>query len=431
MNDNLNPAFQTTASGQARRSANPSYYLDRKSATILMLIKLAEGLSKLSLVIISGFLLQSVVTALNRIFQEGSTVADGKAMLAQFLKTLQFPAETIRQIVDAFPLNVTFSSKPVVYVFVISLPFVLIAVLEAIAAIRLRLGKGGTRTIEILQMVYFVLRAIGLFVCALTAIVLSVFTILRVGGGLSIMLSTVYVSLAVFFILIGLPELLYHRNLARIMGDVRYEMETGKEAVRRRLFFKENLIVLIVLEVIGTVVSLLSSGSPRLGGVGTAMLIAAMVGPAAKLLKYICVMCCHRNYMHEDKATQEGKVSHMPQIILILLVVLFFAIPNVFLCIQSKTISDTIVKGVEDFFSNARQTVDEVSTTAQAEIDAVKSVLNGETEVRGAAPAPQDGTKEEAKEGTAEIPAPPQEAGKEEAAEAPAAPAAPAAAVSA
>ena len=96
MNDNLNPAFRTAASGQARRSANPSYYLDRKSATILMLIKLAEGLSKLSLVIISGFLLQSVVTALNRIFQEGSTVADGKAMLAQFLKTLQFPAETIR-----------------------------------------------------------------------------------------------------------------------------------------------------------------------------------------------------------------------------------------------------------------------------------------------------------------------------------------------
>ena len=395
MNENLNMTNETQGSAAGGRRANPSDYLDRKSSTILMVIKLAEGLSKLCLVILAAFVLQTLVSALNRIFQQGSTVADGKAMVAQFLKTLRFPAETIKQIVDAFPSNITFSSGPVIYVFMISLPFVLIAVLEAIAAIRLRLGKGGTRTIGILQRIYFALDAIRLLVYALMALILSIFTIIRLGGTAGILVSTVYVSLAVFFILIGIPGLLYHRNMAGIMDDVRYEMETGRRSLRKQPGFKQILTILIVLEVIGAVVMFAATWRPGQGGIAVALLIGAMIGPAARLLKYICVKCCYRNFIEEDGSKEPGVVSHIPQIILIVLVILFFAVPDVFLCMKSSDFSTAIAEKVEEFFSNARQTVDELSTVAESQIAAVESAIAAGTESFAAAEALLDGTQEE------------------------------------
>ena len=433
MNENLNTTIETSESGEGGRRANTSYYLERKSATILMIFKLAEALSKLCLAILAAFVLKTIVSALNGIFQSGSTVADGKAMVAQFLKTLRVPTETIKQIVDAFPLNITFSSRPVVYVFVISLPFVVIAVLEAIAAIRLRLGKGGTRTIGILQRIYYILTVIGLAAYALTALVLSIFTIVRLGGTLGIMLSTVYVSVAVFFILIGIPTLLYHKYIALYMDDIRYEMETGKQVVRRKNHFQQILTILIVLEVIGAIVSVIAFWSPQ-PGLGAALLAVTMIGPAAKLLKYICVKCCHRNFMHEDvDADEDASFSHVPQIILIILVILFFAVPNTLLCMQSSKFSDAIVEKVEEFFSNARETVDEMSTVAEQQIQAVESVVNGQIGFEEAAAVPEAAAaaesaaaaaapQEEAKAGSATAAAAPQEETKPESAAAAAAP---------
>ena len=412
MNDDLNMTYINPESDEDSTRAYPSRYLDRTSATILMIIKLAEGLSKLCLMILGAFVLQTLVDALNRIFQTGTTVNDGKAIVAQFLKTLQFPSETIQQVVEAFPLNITFSSKPVVYVFLVCLPFVLIAVLEAIAAIRLRLGKGGTGTISILQRIYYVLGAIRLLACALLALAASFFTLIKIGGAPGIMLSTVFISLAVFAILITLPTLLYHRNIAWIMDDIGCEMKTGTRAAHRKTHFREILIILIILEVIGVVVSVIASWNPQMGSVA-ALLMLTMIGPAAKLLKIICVMCCHRNFLQKDDAAEANRnISHTPQIILIILVTLFFAIPNIFLCLQSSRFSEAIADKVEEFFSEARQTVNEVSAEAEAQIEAVQSAITAQTG-EGAVSVPQDVTKEEnagtagatqdaAKEGTAE-----------------------------
>ena len=76
MNENLNMTNETQGSAAGGRRANPSDYLDRKSSTILMVIKLAEGLSKLCLVILAAFVLQTLVSALNRIFQQEQIAAE-------------------------------------------------------------------------------------------------------------------------------------------------------------------------------------------------------------------------------------------------------------------------------------------------------------------------------------------------------------------
>ena len=386
----------TLKSGENERKANVSCYLERKSATVLMVIKLAEALGKLCLTIVGAFMLQQVVTALNRIFQEGTTVSDGKAMVAQVLKTLQVPPETIKQIIDAFPLNITFSSRPVVFVFVLCLPFVVIAILEAIAAIRLRLGKGGSGTIGILQRIYYVLGVIFVIVSVLFALALSIFTIFRLGGTLGIAISTVYVSLAIFFILISAPTLFYHRNVAMIMDEIGYEMETGKQAVHKHFLFKENLIVLLVLEVIGIIVSLIASWRPQQGGIAAAMLVASLIGPLAKLLKYLCMKYCYKNYIKADNAEEtEGVFSHIPQFVLIIIVTLIFVVPIIFVCRQSSSFSNAVVEKVEEFVGNARQTVDEVSTVAGAQIEAVQNAMGVQTQTGtvGTVEAPQSGTE--------------------------------------
>ena len=420
MNDNRNMTSGNPGFVEAGRRAYPSSYLDRKSATLLMVIKLAEGLSKLCIAILAGFMLQTVLTALNRIFQQGTTVSDGKAMVAQVLKTIRVPAETIQQIVDAFPLDITFSSRPVLYVFVISLPFVLIAVLEAIAVIRLRFGKGGTRTIGVLQMIYFVLGSIRVIVVALVAVALSLFTIVRLGGTPGIMLSTIYISLAVFYIVINLPTLLYHKNIAGLMEEVRYELDTGKRSVRIQPHFKIILKILIVLEVLGALVSFLASWNPQQSGFFVALFVVTMIGPAAKLLKYLCVMCCYQNYMQEeDEEEEERSISHVPQIVLIILVTLLFAVPNVLLCMQSTAFSDAVVEKVEEFFSNARETVDEVSVQAEAQIEAVESAIASQTgAIESAASSKGDAASLQgaAKEDAASAAASSQGAVKEEAA---------------
>ena len=401
MNDKLNTTLEAPETGEAGKRANPSSYLERKSATVLMVIKLAEGLGKLCPVIIIALLLRSFLSVLNRIFQQGSTVNDGKALVAQFLKMLQVPMDTIRQIIELFPSDISFSSRPVLYVFLISLPFVLIAVLEAVAAIRLRFGKGGTRTIRVLHKLYFALDALRLLIYAIAALALSIFTIVRLGGTVGVMLSTVYVSLAVFFILIGLPTVLYHWNIAGIMKDVRYEMETGTRAERKGTYFKELLIVLIVLEVLGAIISVIAAWKPQQEGFAAALLIVTLIGPAVKLLKYICVLLCNRNFLREYSATEtEKSVSHVPQIVLIVLVTLAFAIPSGFLCAQSKIVSNAVAEQVETFVRNARQTVNRMSNTAEAQVDKVQSevkstidALNGAV---AAVTAPQKGTDQTA-----------------------------------
>lgn len=373
MNDNPGMTPEMPKPGEGERRANVSAYLDRPSSTILMLIKLAEALGKLCLAILGGCMLQAVVSALNRLFA-GSTVSDGKAMVAQTLKTLRVPMATIKEIVDAIPADLHFSSAPVTGLFVVCLPFVLIAILEAIAAIRLRFGKGGTRMIGILQRIYYILDAIRLALFALTGIGLSLYTIFRMGGPASIMLSTVYVSLAVFFILIGLPTLLYHRNIAKYMDDVGYEMKTGLQAPRKRRFFKQTLTILIVLEVIGAVVSVIASRGSLKGSYAIVMLLSILFSPIVKLVRYICMTCCYRNYMHAESApATDGSVSHVPQVILILLVILIFAVPTGLLCSKSNDFSTAIVESVEEYVGNARETVNDLNVAAEQQIEVVQS----------------------------------------------------------
>ena len=430
MDEKLNMTIETSEPADGGIRANPSYYLDRASLTILMVMKLVTGLTKLCIAVLCAFVLNSVVSALNKILKEGSV--NGKAMIAQIMKTLRFPMENIKQVVDAVPSGFTISPSLPVYAFAIFLPFVLISVLEAIALIRLRLGKGGTRTIGILHWIYCVLDAVKLLAAALLAMVLSLLSLVRLGGTLGIMFASVFFSLAVFYIPIGLPSVLYHRNIAGIMKDIRYEMGTGMQAVRRWINFRKILGFLMALEVAGTLVSIMAYWRPTQKDPAMMTLIMIILYPVLKLVKYICVMFFYQHFMKVDGAVKaEGSVSHMPQIILIALVTLFFVLVSAFICVKSNAVSRDIVSRVEAFFKDARETVDqvsnkadqqinqveqkinEISDQAQQQMDAVQQAINSETGAEGTTGSSQSSQQESQKdsEGTKADSKP--EAGKE------------------
>lgn len=117
MNENIKLNIENPEPVEDGRSANPSYYLDRASLTILMLMKLIEGLSKLCIAVSCAFMLNSFVSALNKILKDGSV--NGKAIIAQILKTLRFPMENIRQAIAVVPENLVISPRLPLYVFAI------------------------------------------------------------------------------------------------------------------------------------------------------------------------------------------------------------------------------------------------------------------------------------------------------------------------
>jgi hypothetical protein len=117
MNEELNMTIDNPEPAGEGRRANPSYYLDRASLTILMVMKLLGGLTKLCLAMICAFVLNSVMSAFNKILKEGSV--SGKAMIAQIMQTLRFPMENIKQVVAAVPSNFRVSPMIPVYAFAI------------------------------------------------------------------------------------------------------------------------------------------------------------------------------------------------------------------------------------------------------------------------------------------------------------------------
>ena len=401
MNDKIDMKINDSLPEEDKRSANPSYYLDRVSLTILMLMKLVEGLSKLCLVVVCAFMLNTFVAGLNEILKNGSV--SGKAMIAQILTTLRVPVQYIRQAVAAVPSNLTISPKLPSYLFAIFLPFVVITVLEAIALIRLRLGKGGAITMRILHWIYFLLDAVKLFALTMLALILSILSLTRLGGTLGIIFASIIFSLAVFHLCIGLPAMLYHRNIAGIMKDIRYEMKTGIQAVRRWVNFNKILGFLLALEVAGIIISIMAYWRPTKEDPAMATLIMIIAFPALKLLKYICVMFFYQNFMKIDNAVESKDIaSHKPQIILVTLVTVSFVFVTAFVCAQGASVSRLMVGRMETFFNNAQQTVNRISNQADQQINAVEQEIDSQTDADGTSQSPQTETTEDSTQNTPE-----------------------------
>ena len=398
MNEEFNLKIENPEPAAGGRPANPSWYLDRVSLTILMVMKLIAALTKLSIAVVCAVIINSVVSALNDILKEGTV--SGKIMIAQILKTLRFPMENVNQAVAAVPSDFTVSSSLPLYAFMIFLPFVLISLLEAIGLIRLRLGKGGTRMVGIPQWIYFALDAIKLLALTLLAIVLSLLAIIRLGGSFGITIASIIFSLAVFFIPIRLPAMLYHRNIAGIMKDIRYEMKTGEQAVRRWINFRKILGFMIALELAGTIISLMAYWRPTQQDPAIMTLVMIIVYPALNLVRYICVMFFYRNFMQVDNiAEAKDDISQKPQLILVGLITLFFVCVSGFVCVKSASVSRAVVERASIFFNDAQKTVDQMSNQADQKINDVEQAIDSQADAIQQAIDSQTGT-----EGTNEAP---------------------------
>ena len=361
-------SFEQSGDGTQIRRANTRAYLETAPATTLMILKVAEGMGKLCAAIVCAALVNTVIAAVNKTLQQESIAADLRSMVAQILSMLKVPASDISQVVETIPsqLNFAISGRLVSMVFFMFMPFALFAILEAIAAVRLRFGKGGARMLQVLETLYCAVEFIGILAAIILAIFFSASTIQRLGFTAGAVISVVYLSLGVFYILIRTPYVLYHLGIAGAMKGIGSEMATGVRSLIRAPFLQGASIILIVFTIISAIVSIGSASELGAGG----YVFGALIVPVIVIIKYTCLIVSYQNYARAEGSEEEEDKksrSHTPLVIVIVVLALLFATPTVILCAVSGRISSSVAESVSTYVSETKDAVDRVSAQVEAE----------------------------------------------------------------
>lgn len=360
-------SLDETGDSAKKTWANPPAYLETVPATLLMLFKLMEGLTKGCFAIFCAVVVNTIVTSVNKTLAQESIVADIKTMVAQLLNAAKVPGDVIRQVLEMIPTQINFQVNGALafYVFLAFLPFALLAAVEAVAAIRLRFGKGGSLTLEVLHKIYFVVDLIKMLAGILSALAMSFFTIGQMGFTSGTFFAIVFISLGIFYVLVHIPSVLYHRGIAGVMKGIGYELSTGMRAKVKASGLKVVCIILMVFTAIGAVVSI---GAFMESGVKGAVFAGSLV-PLFTILKYVFVMLSYQNFANAVSDTQPedtGRRSHTPLLILVGVVSLVFVVPTVVLCVASGQISSSVSESVSDYISKTKDEVAEYVKKAEA-----------------------------------------------------------------
>ena len=397
-------SLDDSGSGADGKRANMPAYLDKAPATILTLIKVVQGLGEICIAILCAVVVNTVVSAINQTLQQESIVADIKTMVAQLLNAAKVPASNIAQVLDAIPsqINFTVDGAMAFYVFMAFLPFALLAAIEAVAAVRLRIGKGGTTTMGVLHRIYFAVELIKVLMAAIMALTMTFFTIMSMGFTAGTIVSVIYISLGIFYIIIRIPHVIYHREIARVMGEIGYELGTGMRAKIRASRLRTACIILIVFSVLGAIVSVGSAAESGSNGAVPAALLVSLVA----ILKYVCVMLSYQNFVNAEGLGQGEEAqpgSHKGLLILILVISLLFVLPTAVLCVTSGRISTAVSESVSDYVAKTKDQVAEMvkkaeeQEKARTQAAAQASENSGKQETApSAAPAENTGSSEKA-----------------------------------
>ncbi len=377
--------------GQEETLAYPSAYLDRPASTVLMLVKLIDALVRAGSIAVSFCFAMSIVAALNAVARSGISSA---AVVLEWLKEAGVPMESIQEISEIISSGKTFSISggPIILAFAIFLPFLLISVLEAIAAVRLRFGSGGARTIRVLHKLLFVFGIVKL-VLAIGLVIILAGSSKQVSDpemGTAIMI--IAIAAGVLFVALHIPGLFYHSYIARAMKEIRYELETEERARIKPTRLGALCVFYIVLEGIGILGSIiasivmwaalsgLSKQVPFIPSIGYNPIYPLMMAVFHMwmVLRYICVMRCYRNFLEaegEDAKQYEGRSPVIPAMLTVLVIFLFI-IPTVLLCVKVRGISTSVSEKAENFIRNAEETIIEAGNTAKSTVSAVSKAAS-------------------------------------------------------
>ena len=345
-------------------NARPEQYINTSSATIIMLIKLLEGVA-------AGFFLYHIFRAMVRIIGEVTKGAlDVNHALQLFASeygvTISSDTEKILSdfAVGGFVLsNIIWGGFILVIIIIL-----LLVVVEAIALLEVRIAKKGAGLVKIIHQIYMWVN-IG----ALIFLGISVFEYYKFQQSLKGVSSTAYNSatvlwaavifVCVVYALIFIMLLCYHKDIAIAMKTVAYELNTGNQGAFRRthlsgisIFFSIPFVLTTIALVFGIIRSLVGGESlARTFQVSNVQEGISLVLPVIMMIKYLCIPACYRNLEcareWRDGYTQKTEKSGHFTRNLIIIIIIIIVIAAYFI------ISKGLYKDILDRFNINKNTV--------------------------------------------------------------------------
>ena len=287
--------------------AYPERYLNTASATVLMIIKLGECLLMASMLILTAFF---GYMFFRMIVDSAEGAATVNALLSQWNQMLNAQNPLANQI--ALPvINVT--GQMMMVLFVSCIVLVVIYLVEALAVVRLRMGKGGAGVLQFIQWVHFVLTLLSLIAVGYSYYwynknyeAIKAATNSQSASSLGRLVPLEIAGLVIILIA-GILEMCYRKDVAYALRTAGGELNTGRKC-RYRYTHLSGIStffgLLCTLAAVMLVITLVQYGRVNIYGyysqsyTGAMAVISALLAlgsPFIQAIKYFTVARCNNN----------------------------------------------------------------------------------------------------------------------------------------
>ena len=271
-----------------------SLYINRVSATILALIKIVEA-------VVAGYCLVHVISLLVSVID---FFAKGVNDMTQYLDLMTSEFGFSQEIYDASVKSavgvVTIPFGVILGILGITVIALLLVVIEGIATLTLRFAKRGALVIRGIRRFYLVLSVLNLVLFAYLA-VLYIINFSKISQAIgetgAVGLNVVMIAVGVITLVILILQFCYHKDIARAMTTVDYEIEYDRPGDLKRthlsgisFIFALPSTILLVVWVVGIV-----TGYIPVLAMERLSMIMSIVTLAVMMLKQYSICFCNRN----------------------------------------------------------------------------------------------------------------------------------------
>lgn len=283
----------------SERGSEPDRYINRVSATVVVLFKVLDGL-------VAGFFLYHLLRIMGLLLTAMMNGAlDINYALQLLFSEYGIPPQTANGLTG---LTIGGVALPVVIwagIFLVIIAGLLLVVIEALALLTLRFTKRGAVFVRVIHQIYM-----GICIVYILLLGISCYRVFTLDTATDSTVRAMTQAWSYSFIIWGILALIiillnlcYHKDIAMAMGTVAYEIETGRQGKLKKthlsgisflfsLPYALNAIA-ILFAIIG-----MRDGSLHLQegynlSIGQAVLLILI--PVILMIKHLSVCFCNRN----------------------------------------------------------------------------------------------------------------------------------------
>ena len=214
----------------SERESQPDRYINRFSATVVVLFKLLDGA-------VAGFFLYHLLRVMGLLFTAMAKGAlDINHALQLFFSEYGIPQQTANELAGLTIGGLALPAAIWVGIYFVIIAGLLLVVIEALALLTLRIAKRGAVFVRVIHQVYMGICIVHLVLLGVSCYRLFTFnpTSDSTVRAVTLAWSYSFIIWGIITLIIVLLNLCYHKDIAMAMGTVVYEIETGKVGKLKR-----------------------------------------------------------------------------------------------------------------------------------------------------------------------------------------------------